>query len=105
LEVNTQRGVGWSCGYDFEEGQDYLVYASGKGEPFETSICDRTKQLSKADKDLAILGNGEEPKDGGEALTDTSGVVGTRAMVGIAGLVMVASFLVVVRLVRSGQVE
>ena len=38
----------------------------------------------------------------GDALTDTSGGVSVRAMVGIAGLAMVASFLVVVRLVRTG---
>ena len=53
-------------------------------------------------KTSPLLGDGEEPKDGGEALTDTSGVVGARAMAGIAGLAMVASFLVVVRLVRTG---
>jgi hypothetical protein len=48
-----------------------------------------------------LLGNGGKPKDGGDALTDTSGVVSVRAMVGIAGLAMVGSFLVVVRLVRT----
>jgi hypothetical protein len=101
LEVKTPVS-GASCGYHFEEGQDYLVYAYGKGEPFETSICSGTTHLSKADEDLALLGNGEKLKDGGDALTDTSGGVSVRAMVGIAGLAMMASFLVVVRLVRTG---
>jgi hypothetical protein len=101
LEVKTPVS-GASCGYHFEEGQEYLVYASGRGEPFETSICSGTTHLSKADEDLALLGNGEKPKDGGDALTDTSGGVSVRAMVGIAGLAMVASLLVVVRLVRTG---
>jgi len=100
LEVKTSVS-GASCGYHFEEGQDYLVYAYGKGEPFETDICSGTTHLSKADEDLALLGNGEKPKDGGDVLTDTSGVVSVRAMVGLAGLVMVASLLVVVRLVRT----
>jgi hypothetical protein len=102
LEVITQRADGVSCGYPFKEGQEYLVYADGKGEPFETALCSGTTHLSKADEELALLGNGEKPKDGGDALTDTSGVVTVRAMVGIAGLAMVASFLVVVRLVRLG---
>jgi hypothetical protein len=104
LEVKTPAS-GVSCGYHFEEGKEYLVYAYGKGESLKTSICSGTKPLSKADKDLALLGDGEKSKNGGEALTDTSGVVGARAMVGIAGLAMVASFLVVVRLVRTGQVQ
>jgi hypothetical protein len=102
LDVKTPAS-GVSCGYHFEEGQEYLVYAYGKGEPLKTSVCSGTKHLSKADKDLAVLGNGEEPKDGGEeALNDTSGVVGAPAMVGIAGLAMVASLWVVLRLVRTG---
>jgi len=100
LEVKTPVS-GASCGYHFEEGQDYLVYAYGKGEPFETDICSGTTHLSKADEDLALLGSGEKPKDGGYDLTDTSGVVSVRAMVGLAGLVMVASLVVVVRLVRT----
>ena len=100
MEVKTPVS-GASCGYHFEEGQGYLVYAYGKGEPFETDICSGTTHLSKADEDLALLGNGEKPKDGGEALTDTSGVVGARTMVWMAGLAMVGSFLVVVRLVRT----
>jgi hypothetical protein len=101
LEVITERADGVSCGYPFEEGQEYLVYASGKGEPFETDICSGTTPLSKAEEDLALLGNGEKPKDGGDALTDTSGVVPARAVVGLAGLAMAASLLVMVRLVRS----
>lgn len=100
LEVKTPV-AGMSCGYPFKEGQEYLVYASG-GRDLEVSLCSETKPLSKAGADLAVLGNGEKQKDGGEALNDTSGVVPARAMVGVAGLAMMASFLVVVRLVRTG---
>jgi hypothetical protein len=66
------------------------------------SLCSETRPLSKAGADLAVLGNGEKPKDGGVALNETSGVVPAGAMVGLAGLTMMASFLVVVRLVRTG---
>ena len=103
LEVRTPS-QGSACGYAFKEGQEYLVYAYGK-QDLKVDACGETKQLSKADEDLALLGNGEQPKDGGDDLTDTSGGVSVRAMVGIAGLAMVASSLVVVRLVRTGYVE
>ena len=102
LEVRTPS-QGSACGYAFKEGQEYLVYAYGK-QDLKVDACGGTTLLSKADKDLALLGNGEKPTDGGD-LTDTSGGVSVRAMVGIAGLAMVASFLVVVRLVRTGYVE
>src|ERR687897_2575300 len=100
LEVRTPS-QGSACGYAFKEGQEYLVYADGKQE-LKVHACGETKQLSKADEDLALLGNGEKPTDGDDDLTDTSGGVSVRAMVGIAGLAMVASSLVVVRLVRTG---
>ena len=93
---------GISCGYPFKEGQEYLVYASGGQQGLKVDGCSETKPLSKAGVDLAVLGNSEKPKDGGDALTDTSGSVAARSLVGLAGLAMAASFLVVVRLVRIG---
>jgi hypothetical protein len=98
LEVRTPVS-GTSCGYHFEEGQEYLVYA-GKG--MSVNLCSETKPLSKAGADLALLGEGEKPTDGGDSLNDTSGIVSGGAMAGMAGIAMVASFLLVVRLVRSG---
>jgi hypothetical protein len=50
-----------------------------------------------------LLGNSsEKPKEGGEALSDTSGGVSAGALVALAGLALAASGLVVVRLVRTG---
>jgi hypothetical protein len=100
LEVSTPVS-GTSCGYPFKEGQEYLVYAYGK-QDLKVDLCSGTKPLSKAGAELALLGNGEKPKDGGDALTDTSGVVPARAMAGLVGVVMAASLLVTVRLVRTG---
>jgi hypothetical protein len=102
LEVKTPV-AGMSCGYPFKEGQEYLVYASEGQQGLKVYLCGETKRLSKAGADLALLGNGEKPKDDGTgALNDTSGVVPARTVVGMAGLAMVASLLVVVGLVRSG---
>ncbi len=103
LEVHTAL-IGASCGYPFKEGQEYLVYAYTGKQGLQTDLCSQNKPLSKADADLALLGNrGEKPKDGGgEALTDTSGGVSGRAMAGLAGLALASAVLVVARLVRSG---
>jgi hypothetical protein len=100
LEVSTAT-QGMTCGYAFEEGREYLVYAYGK-QDLEVDLCSRTKPLSEAGADLAVLGNSSEKPTGGEVLSDTSGGVSGRAMAGLAGLALAASVLVVVRLVRSG---
>ncbi len=98
LEVRTPS-QGSACGYNFKEGQEYLVFAYGK-QDLRVDACGHTTQLSKADADLAFLGNSEKPKEGGEALPDTGGVP-VSALLGLAGLVMAGSFLLVVRLVRA----
>ena len=100
LEVRTPS-QGSACGYAFKEGQEYLVYASGK-QDLKVSLCSATKPLSKAGADLAVLGNGEKPKNDDDALNDTSGVVPAGAVVGMAGLTIAAALLVMARLVRSG---
>ena len=102
LEVHTAL-MGASCGYPFKEGQEYLVYAYTGKQGLQTDLCSQNKPLSKAEADLALLGNGgEKPKDGGEVLSDTSGSVSAGATVGLAGLALAASLLMVLRLVRTG---
>lgn len=63
--IHTGSGGG-DCGFDFEEGKDYLVYSHpstmyGDKELLVTIICDRTKPLSQAQEDLAVLGEGGLP--------------------------------------------
>jgi hypothetical protein len=45
------------CGYDFQIGETYLVYASDDefGDYFFTGSCTRTRRLSDAGEDLAYL--------------------------------------------------
>jgi hypothetical protein len=102
LEVRTPS-QGTACGYRFEEGREYLVYAYTGKQGLEVDSCGATEPLSEAGADLAALGDGEKPQGGGGVLTDTSGDVSVRAMVGVAGLALAVSLLVVVRLVRSSQ--
>src|SRR5919107_6429600 len=84
LEVSTPS-QGSACGYAFEEGQEYLVYAYGK-QDLKVDACGETKQFSKADADLAVLGNGEKPTNGDDALKDTSWVVPAGGGGGVAGV-------------------
>jgi hypothetical protein len=54
MEVWTDAG---DCGYDFQEGETYLVYADEDEETdrIDTSVCYRNRRLSDAGDDLAYL--------------------------------------------------
>ena len=58
--VVTGRGGG-DCGYPFEVGARYLVFAYGDDTKLETNICQRTKGLADAAEDLKLLGKGRSP--------------------------------------------
>ncbi|WP_316569505.1 hypothetical protein [Neobacillus sp. YIM B06451] len=60
LIVTTAKSSA-SCGANLIEGNEYLVYASGKTGKLETGLCDRTKLLQNAAEDLQILGPGKKP--------------------------------------------
>jgi hypothetical protein len=51
VAVLTGNGRG-DCGYRFEVGEKYLVYAYGDKE-LRTNICTRTTKISTADADLS----------------------------------------------------
>lgn len=56
LVLRTGRGGG-DCGYRFEIGERYLVYAYGSDAmTLETNICQRTRKLADAGEDLKLLG-------------------------------------------------
>jgi hypothetical protein len=60
LIVTTAR-EGASCGYHFEHGVEYLVYAGGEMKALRVSKCSRTQPLPYASTDLAELGEGSAP--------------------------------------------
>lgn len=56
VQVHTGMGGG-DCGFNFEEGKEYMVYAAlGEGELLEVYICSLTGLL--ADSDTESLGEG-----------------------------------------------
>lgn len=55
LDVWTPFG---DCGYDFQAGETYVVYANndeGSADSLSTDICTRTRRLSEAGEDLTYL--------------------------------------------------
>jgi len=55
VKIATDAGGG-SCGYFFEVGKEYLVYAYGASEDsLGTSICSRTRSAPNAQDDLGLL--------------------------------------------------
>jgi hypothetical protein len=93
---------GAACGYPFEEGQEYLVFADEGKQGLRVHSCGGTQQLTETQADLEVLGADKEPTGGG-ALSNTSGGVSVPAMTGLAGPTLAAPVLAVARLVRVGQ--
>lgn len=58
--VFTERDSA-SCGFEFQVGEEYLVYASKDGDKLKASLCSRTALLSLAFDDVTELGAGEKP--------------------------------------------
>lgn len=62
------------CGFSFEKGQNYLVYASISNMYVEgtlsTTICHRTTKISNATEDLNALGEGQEVSSLQEGLVE-----------------------------------
>jgi hypothetical protein len=59
-EIIIETGFGGGdCGFSFNIGREYLVYASGPDEALRTSICKRTcgpeKDYERMDEDMKFL--------------------------------------------------
>ncbi len=58
--VYTERDSA-SCGFEFEQNQEYLVYANESEGQIRVNLCSRTNLLSAASTDILELGKGEKP--------------------------------------------
>lgn len=47
-----------SCGFEFTQGEEYIVYAFAQDGQIQTNLCSRTAPLAGAGEDLAALGPG-----------------------------------------------
>jgi len=55
IEIHTGFGFG-DCGFPFEKGEEYLVYAHKYEGKLSTGICSRTRHLTNAGDDIGELG-------------------------------------------------
>jgi hypothetical protein len=67
VEIRTPANSA-ACGYDFEKGQQYVVYAHirSSDDRLVTTICTRTRPVSNAKEDLEYLrslGKGKKDKE------------------------------------------
>lgn len=71
--VVTTPASSASCGVEFVQGQEYLVYARESEGVLQVSLCSRTTQLALAGEDLAALGVGNPSgsSTGGTAISST----------------------------------
>lgn len=57
------RGDSAACGFPFEEGGRYLVFATGESEQLAVSLCSHTARIEDAAADRGALGAGVIPVD------------------------------------------
>lgn len=85
-----------SCGYAFEMGMDYLVYAYEGEDGLQTHLCSRTTLLTADVEDLNALGDSTRPEAGRADSSTTSNLLPTALLAGLAGLAVLALVAVVV---------
>ncbi|MFZ3591136.1 hypothetical protein ACOI1C_18275 [Bacillus sp. DJP31] len=98
IVITTGQGHG-DCGYDFRQGEEYLVYAHRSSmygynnTGLTTIVCDRTNELSEAEDDLVELGEGKAPTEEGNLVNK---FYGTRTLLWMIAIVVIGfvSFLV-----------
>jgi hypothetical protein len=97
------QGPEATCGIDFEEGESYLVYAyrSNGGGALQTDLCNPTKPLAAAERDLQLLG----PPDA--TLPGTGGYIFTPmvdpAAIAAAFALLALTCMLLVRRSRRGE--
>lgn len=80
-----------SCGFKFQDGQRYIVYAHQTGDSLDVSLCSRTAQHSAAGQDIAELGQGSVPPQAPETSIPASS--GLWWILSILAIVVVASVI------------
>lgn len=54
IETSTSSAA---CGYNFELGEEYIVYTSWE-DPTQVTLCSRTARVSESTEDINLLGEG-----------------------------------------------
>jgi hypothetical protein len=91
-----------TCGFPFEVGESYIVYAYSEGTPLTTALYHRTRLLEQADEDLQALGSGTEvdaQTEGEESMGDETFNPGLL----ILGAVIISIIVATVMLLRQSK--
>ena len=88
----TTPPTGGSCGFAFEEGEEYIVYAydgANADESYSVNICSRTALLAQAQEDLDAFGDGEAPltEAGGPQPEGSPGAAESNVSIVILGVI------------------
>ncbi len=59
-----------SCGFEFREGESYIVYAQQTDKGLVVTLCSRTALSSQASEDMAYLESGAVPNDKADIVQD-----------------------------------
>jgi hypothetical protein len=87
-------GSSASCGFEFQPGTDYLVYAYDQDGQLATGLCTRTAPLADAALDIAELGPGTAAAPSGYPAGEPQAAAGSNLPLiigGAAGLAVLAS--------------
>jgi hypothetical protein len=99
-KVSLHTGMsGASCGFDFIENQEYLVYANGEMANLKASLCSRTQVFQTASEDVVALGkplkSSIEELSAKDSIPKRSVMYYTLAVVSL--VVVIFIFIVVIR--------
>jgi hypothetical protein len=67
--IVTTAGDSAACGFEFQPGAEYIVYATTQDGSLATGLCSRTQSTTGAGEDLAALGEGQAPAAGEQPAT------------------------------------
>lgn len=85
-----------SCGFEFTENNEYLVYAMEVDGELNVTLCSRTSLLSSATEDIKVLSTGEEPTESVDLATKAEDTLGeTEFNSGLKLLIFGAVILVI----------
>lgn len=90
-----------SCGFSFEEGKTYLVYAKLKDSDLHVSLCSRTASIDMASEDLSLLGSGSAPPE--LPLSQKAASSESNATLWILSIIMLMTLVVVVLIFRHNS--
>lgn len=77
-----------ACGYAFETGKSYLVYATKKFTSWQSSRCTRNAPLEAAAEDMAMLGEGNATQ-GSAMRRRMAWTIGALGLISILGLALI----------------